>query len=71
MCQGFSHFSCFMHHIVLAKLATTSIRVNRVCHAVFQPEPLKNSNLVSYRDAIFLTFYSTLSLDFGNRMYLV
>ena len=29
MCQGFSHFSgFFLHHFVLAKLATSSIRVN-------------------------------------------
>ena len=27
MCQGFSHFSGFLHHFVLAKLATSSIRV--------------------------------------------
>ena len=26
--QGFSHFSGFLHHFVLAKLATSSIRVN-------------------------------------------
>ena len=29
MCQGFSHFSVFLHHFVLAKLATNSIRVKR------------------------------------------
>ena len=28
MCQGFSNFSGFSHYIVLAKLATSSIRVN-------------------------------------------
>ena len=27
MCQGFSHFSGFLHHFVLAKLTTSSIRV--------------------------------------------
>ena len=27
ICQGSSHFSAFLHHFVLAKLATTSIRV--------------------------------------------
>ena len=27
MCQGFSHFSVFLHHFILAKLATSSIRV--------------------------------------------
>ena len=27
MCQGFNHFSGFLHHFVLAKLATSSIRV--------------------------------------------
>ena len=27
MCQGFCHFSGFLHHFVLAKLATSSIRV--------------------------------------------
>ena len=28
ICQGFSHFSGFMHPFVLARLATSSIRVN-------------------------------------------
>ena len=28
MCQGFSVFSGFLHHFVLAKVATSSIRVN-------------------------------------------
>ena len=28
MCQCFSHFPVFLHHFVLAKLATSSIRVN-------------------------------------------
>ena len=28
MCQGYSHFSGFLHHFILAKLATSSIRVN-------------------------------------------
>ena len=27
MCQGFRHFPAFLHHSVLAKLATTSIWV--------------------------------------------
>ena len=27
MCQGFSHFSGFLHHLVLVKLAISSIRV--------------------------------------------
>ena len=27
MCQGFSHFTGFLHHFVLAKLAISSIRV--------------------------------------------
>ena len=27
-CQGFSHFSAFSYHFVLAKLATSSMRVN-------------------------------------------
>ena len=27
MCQGFSHFSGFLHHFVSATLATTSIKV--------------------------------------------
>ena len=29
ICQGFSHFSGFLHHFVLAKVATSSIRVNK------------------------------------------
>ena len=27
MCQGFNHFSSFLSHFVLAKLATSGIRV--------------------------------------------
>ena len=30
MCQGFNHFSCFLHHFVIPKLATTSSRVDTV-----------------------------------------
>ena len=30
MCQGFSHFTGFLHHFVLAKLATTIINVSPV-----------------------------------------
>ena len=29
MCQGFSHFSAFLHHFISAKLAESSIRLNR------------------------------------------
>ena len=29
MLQGFSNFSVFLYHFVLAKLATSSVRVNR------------------------------------------
>ena len=29
MCQGFSHFSDVLHHFVFAKLATSSVRVNK------------------------------------------
>ena len=28
MCQGFSHFAAFLHYFVLAKLASSIIRVN-------------------------------------------
>ena len=28
MCQGFSHFQRFLHHLVLTKLATSSVRVS-------------------------------------------
>ena len=27
MCQGLSYFSCFLHYFVMAKIATSSIRV--------------------------------------------
>ena len=30
MCHGFSHFSAFLHYFVLAKLATSSIRVEKL-----------------------------------------
>ena len=30
MCQGFGHFLDFLHHFVLVKLATSSIRVKHV-----------------------------------------
>ena len=38
MCQGFNHFSVFLHHFVLAKLATSSIRVNCSIPATFALE---------------------------------
>ena len=34
MCQGFNHFSGFLHHFVLAKLASSSIRV-KVIHKTY------------------------------------
>ena len=30
MCQGFSHFSVFLHHFVLVKLGTSSLRVDEL-----------------------------------------
>ena len=36
MCQGFSNFSVFLHHFVLAKLATSSIRVKLRLAETFQ-----------------------------------
>ena len=30
MCQGFSHFSGILHNFVLAKLVTSSIRINKI-----------------------------------------
>ena len=36
MCQGFSNFSGFLHHFVLAKLATSSIRVKLRLAETFQ-----------------------------------
>ena len=35
MCQGFSHFSGFLHNFVLAKLATSSISVKAHFENVF------------------------------------
>ena len=35
MCQGFSNFSRFFHHFVLAKLATSSISVKLFWHVLF------------------------------------
>ena len=29
ICQGFNHFAGFLHHFVLAKLATSSIRIKQ------------------------------------------
>ena len=41
MCEGFSHFSVFLHYFVLTKFATSSIRINglkiqfvALCHQV-------------------------------------
>ena len=31
ICQGFSHFSRFLHHFVFAELDTSSIRVKVKC----------------------------------------
>ena len=33
ICKGFIHFSGLLHHFILAKLATSSIRVNRNANA--------------------------------------
>ena len=30
MCQGYSHYSAFLHHFVLAKLVTSRIRVKHI-----------------------------------------
>ena len=34
MFQGFSHFSGFLHHFILTKLATSSIRVKSQIHHI-------------------------------------
>ena len=31
MCQGFNYFSGILHHFDVAKLATSSLRVNKKC----------------------------------------
>ena len=35
MCRGFSHFSYFLHHYVMEKLATSSTRVNILPSGIF------------------------------------
>ena len=36
MCQDFSNFSSFLHHFVLEKLATSSIRVGQILSTVIR-----------------------------------
>ena len=38
MCQGFSHFLGFLYHFVLAKLATSRIRVKSRVHCAYLPK---------------------------------
>ena len=48
MCQGLYNFSGFLHHLVLAKLATSSIRASK---------PNSQAVLVSYRhDKVNVTY---------------
>ena len=51
MCQGFSHFSGFLHHLVLATLATSSIRVKNI------PKMLSKESYYQNRLASYCTFY--------------
>ena len=45
ICQGFNHFQFFLHHCVLAKLATSSIRVKGI--KGFGDPPLQNIDLLA------------------------
>ena len=48
MCQGFSNFSGFLHHFVLAKLATSSIRVT-TCSMFLPDEKCITFHLMLWR----------------------
>ena len=45
ICQGFRYFHVFFHDFVLAKLATSSIRVNTTAQAMKDTTPLPIDNL--------------------------
>ena len=58
MCQGFSNFSVFFHNFVLAKLATSSIRIRTVAN---NPSNAEASFVLSTKTQIFLKTIETLS----------
>ena len=49
MCQGLSQFSGFLHHLVMAKLVTRSIRFNLCClHArMNDPCDIENTSVIN------------------------
>ena len=48
MCQGFNHFSDILHHFVIPKLATTSIRVKCIVSFTVIRLMLSGYALLSY-----------------------
>ena len=68
MCQGFSHLQvCFLHHFVLAKLATNSIRVKYISSILFYLEKDCSIEKVSISISDFFSFqfvYSSLQTSF-------
>ena len=66
MCQGFSHFPGLMHTFVLAKLATSGIRVNCYsvalldCYIILQQgsDDMNRLFTLAVHDEILLSFYT-------------
>ena len=52
MCQGFSHLSGFLHHFVLAKLATSSVRVKPGQYDSCEEKRLKIKITFSHKNTV-------------------
>ena len=63
MCKGFRHFSGFLHHSVLAKLATSSISVNIVMRTLCTPKISQMANLYAVFEVLRVQEYSFSIFD--------
>ena len=64
-CQGFSHFSGFLHHFVLAKLATSSIRVDVLKPLILSQSPHMIKGI--YPADLFTSCYCQIRLFYADR----
>ena len=60
MCQGLSHFSGVLHHFVLAKLATTSIRVKCILSSTMYS---KHNSRISVSMIGLSVYYQVVSIN--------
>ena len=48
LCQALNHFSGFLHHFVLAKLATNSIRIDLKKNSALERDLRNSQGILSY-----------------------